>query len=242
MTGGAVTFDFHNTLARCDAWFALEVRELPAAFLRWQAERMGEPVDERLLEAATAAYRRLREGVAADGREVAAEAGVARVLAELALPADAATIGDGVEALMRRTLAETEPISGAVPTVRFLAASGTPLGVVSSAVYPPFLEWTLQRFGIRDFFDDVTTSAGAGFYKSDPEIYRRALTALAADAARSVHVGDSYRYDVGGAHRAGMKTIWLRSGSGHEADDGPAPDLTIDGLDAAAPAILALLA
>jgi putative hydrolase of the HAD superfamily len=242
MTGRALTFDFHNTLARCDGWFELEVRQLPAAFLRWRAAGTGGEADPRLLDAATAAYRRLRDGVTRDGREVTAEAGVARVLAELGLPSDAAAVAEGVETLMRATLDEATPIPGAVGTVRAVAETGTPLGVVSSAVYPPFLEWALERFGIRDVFADVTTSAGAGFYKSNPEIYRRALAALGATAERSVHVGDSYRYDVAGARRAGLKTVWLRTDSARLPEEGPPPDLTIASLDGSAPAILALLA
>ena len=35
----AVTLDFHNTIARCERWFALEVRELVPEILRVLTER-----------------------------------------------------------------------------------------------------------------------------------------------------------------------------------------------------------
>ena len=36
-----VTYDFHNTIAHCDDWFQLEIRELPAA--KWPAWRIEGP-------------------------------------------------------------------------------------------------------------------------------------------------------------------------------------------------------
>lgn len=241
MARGAVTFDFHDTLARCDRWFALEVRDLAPAYLRWRADRSGEPADPILLDAAAVAYRRLRLRIIEDGRELTAEACVARVLAEVGVRADEDDIARGVERLMRDRLDEVEPVPGAIALVEALRAVGVPLGIVSSAVYHPFLEWTLARFGLRDAFGAVTTSASAGFYKSRPEIFWRTLEALGAPAAASIHVGDSHRFDVEGARRAGMRTVWLRS-SGTDEPPGEAADLTVGGLEGLAPRVLALLA
>ena len=241
MVDGAVTFDFHDTLAVCDAWFELEVGHLASSFLRWQAEGHGDAVDEGLLAEADAAYRRLRKEIIEHGDELPAETCVARVLEELALPVDPAAIAQGVAALMRAALQDVRPMPGAIETVRTLAAEGVPLGVISSAVYHPFLEWTLERFALRDAFKDVTTSASAGFYKSRPELFWHAVSALGATAEGSVHVGDSYRFDVGGARRAGMKTVWLRLDPDVSPDGGPPPDLTVASLEGAAPRILDLL-
>lgn len=234
---GAVTFDFHNTLAYCDRWFELEVRGLASAFLRWQAEGTGRRPTAKLLALADANYGRLRESIKEHGVEQTAGACLARVLSELDLPIDEDAIRVGTERLMRATLDEAAPLPGAVATVRALAAMGVPLGIVSSAVYHPFLEWSLERFGLRDAFGDVTTSASAGFYKSRPELFWHASRALGAAPERSVHVGDSYRFDVAGARRAGMGTVWLR-GTGPTVDDeGGPPDLTLVTLVDAAPLI-----
>ena len=229
---GAITFDFHNTLVRAERWFALEVHELPAAFLRWQAARTGRSLPAGTEDAARRAYRRLRQQIAEHGHELPAERCVAVVLGELGLPVDPPTIEAGIEDLMRETFSGAEAMPGAVHAVRELAASGISLGVVSSAVFHPFLEWSLERFGMRNAFTVVTTSASAGYYKSRTEIFHGTLRALGAPADRSIHVGDSYRYDVGTARRAGMRTVWLSTDG---ASDGTEPaDLTLPGLEGAA--------
>lgn len=242
---GVVTFDFHNTLAQCDAWFDLEVRHLVSALLRWHAVQEHDAPDTALLAQADVAYRELRAHVVANGHELTAEACVAHVCKRLGVPIDGATVSTGVQYLMRETLASTEPIPGAIETVRALGRANVCLGVVSSAVYHPFLEWTLAKFGLRDAFANVTTSASAGFYKSRPEVFWHAVDALGATAKQSVHVGDSFRFDIGGAQRAGLGTVWLRSNpdapSGGAPSDGETPDLTLTTLHGAAKPILDLL-
>jgi HAD superfamily hydrolase (TIGR01509 family) len=238
--GRAVTFDFHDTLAHCDPWFELEVRTLASAWLRWRGFVQADPPRDALLVNADAAYRRLREEIVDHGCEQTAEQCVAAVLHELGEPAPPAAIDAGVEHLMREAFAEARPVPGAIETVRTLAASGVTLGVVSSAVHHPFLEWTLTSFGIRDAFAEVVTSASAGYYKSRPEIYWHALERIDVRPDRTVHVGDSWRWDVGMARQAGLRAVWLRK-SGADPGDGPEPDLTLDTLMGAGPRILDLL-
>jgi HAD superfamily hydrolase (TIGR01549 family) len=240
--GQAITFDFHNTLAHCDPWFDLEVHHLPSSFLRWLAENGGPVRSDEILADADAAYRRLRQAIVDHGNELPAEACVAYVLDDLGIAVDDATIERGAATLMRATLAAAEPTAGAIDTVRTLAAAGVPLGIVSSAVYHPFLDWTLERFGIRDVFRDVTTSASAGFYKSRPELYLHAVARLDAVPQRTVHVGDSWRFDVDGARRAGLRTVWLRRAGVELPAGGAEPDLAVSSLAGAAPRILTLLA
>ncbi|HET7093116.1 MAG TPA: HAD family hydrolase [Thermomicrobiales bacterium] len=242
MKGQAITFDFHNTLAHCDPWFDLEVHHLPSAFLRWLADNGGPARSAETMADADAAYRRLRQAIVDHGNELPAEACVAYVLDDLGIAVDDATVEQGVATLMRATLADAEPTAGAVETVRVLADTGVPLGIVSSAVYHPFLHWTLERFGIRDAFRDVVTSASAGFYKSRPELYLHALARLDALPQRSVHVGDSWRFDVDGARRAGLRTVWLRRAGVDLPAGGAPPDLAVSTLTGAAPRILSLLA
>jgi HAD superfamily hydrolase (TIGR01509 family) len=236
---GAVTFDFHNTLVRAEAWFELEVRELVAAFLGWRAEATGTALPDGVQEAARKAYRQLRLRIMRDGEELPAEQCVDRVLADLGLSVPSGTIERGVDALMRATLAGVGPMPGAVETVRELADAGLALGIVSSAVYHPFLEWTLADLGIRPAFRVVTTSASAGFYKSHPEIYLRTLAALGASPLASVHVGDSARFDVGTARSIGMRTVWLADGQATDSE--PPADLILPSLLGAAGPIRGLL-
>jgi len=243
-----VTFDFHNTLAHCDAWFELEVRTLPGSVYTWLSERGSAPPIPQTPATANRAYRSLREGIVASGDELDAVTCVEEILARLGVTVPRSAIGEAVDALMRDTLASLAAVPGAATTVRGLRDAGCRLGVVSSAVHHEFLEWSLAALGIDDAFEIVTTSASSGFYKSRPEIYRVALAAMGALPDGSVHVGDSLRWDVGGAQKAGMKGAWLRNGSSGAAADRyaahgplPTPDLVLETLVGATPAILALL-
>jgi HAD superfamily hydrolase (TIGR01509 family) len=241
MNGQAITFDFHNTLAACPEWFELEVMTLPSAFLGWWVALRGAAVDSALFTEADSQYRELRRDIMEHGNELTAEACLDQVFTRMSLAVSNDDIRDGVEHVMQEALSGASPIPGAVATVRELHDTGVPIGVVSSAVYHPFLEWTLESFGLRDALQVVITSASAGFYKSRPEIFLHAADALAADPRRTVHIGDSLRYDVGGASRVGMATVWLRRDEARHPDDPYTPDLTLETLESSAPRILDVL-
>jgi putative hydrolase of the HAD superfamily len=116
------------------------------------------------------------------------------------------------------------------PTVadgmRALAALGVPLGVVSNS--DGSVQAALHRLGICYTTDSqaadghelladgcvevaaVIDSEVVGVAKPDPEIFRFALDALGVAASEDVlHVGDSLRYDVGGALAAGLRPVHL---------------------------------
>jgi HAD superfamily hydrolase (TIGR01509 family) len=241
MNGQAITFDFHNTLASCPEWFELEVRRLPSSFLRWWADRDGRRFDPAQLDEADERYRQLRREIIEHGNELTAEACLEQVFGGMRIEVSEDDVRDGVAHLMHGALAGATPIPGAVATVREIHQAGVPIGIVSSAVYHPFLEWTLDSFGILDAFDVVITSASAGFYKSRSELYVHAAELLGATPERMVHVGDSFRFDVAGASRAGMGTVWLRGDQAEPDGDSLRPDLVLTTLVAAAPEILMIL-
>ena len=241
MNGQAITFDFHNTLASCPEWFELEVRHLPSSFLRWWSDRDGRQLEPAQLEEADARYRQLRLEIIDHGNELTAEACLEHVFSAIRLQVSEGDVRAGVAELMRGALAGAAPIPGAVATAREIHRAGIPMGIVSSAVYHPFLEWTLEAFGIRDAFQVVITSASAGFYKSRAELYVHAAELLGATPQRMVHVGDSFRFDVAGAARAGMGTVWLRGSRSESEDPSIRPDLVLTTLVAAAPEILMVL-
>jgi HAD superfamily hydrolase (TIGR01509 family) len=241
MEGQAITFDFHNTLAECPEWFELEVRRLPSAFLRWWSEQDGQKVASDQLEEADGRYRQLRKEIMEHGNELTAEACLESVFAAMRLQVPEKDVRIGVAELMHGALAGAAPIPGAVATVREIHQAGVPMGIVSSAVFHPFLEWTLESFGIRDAFDVVITSASAGYYKSRTELYVHAAELLGATPEQMVHVGDSLRFDVGGASRAGMGTVWLRGDRIESDDPSIRPDLVLTTLVEAAPQIMMVL-
>lgn len=236
----AVTLDFHNTLARCDRWFALEVRELVPEVLRALGPAHGVNVDSALLDRARAEYRALREAIIASGDERPALDGALATLDALGLALPHQAVAAAIDALMRAALAEVAPMPGAVAAVRALRDRGLRLGIVSSAVHHPFLDWTIARFGLADTFAAVVTSASSGYYKSRPEIYATALAALGVVPDAAVHVGDSYRFDVLGAHRAGLRTVWYADTVAALAQPDNAADATVADL-ATLPDVIATL-
>ena len=216
----AVTIDFHNTIARCDRWFALEIRELVPEVLRLLAERGEFAAPEGSAAQARVTYRALREGIMASGAERDALDCTLATLHTLDLTPDDGAVAAAIEALRAR---------------------GLRLGVVSSAVHHPFLDWTLERFGVVGAFDTIITSASCGYYKTRPEIYHAALRDLGSAATDAIHVGDSYRFDVQGAHRAGLRAIWYASTEAALNQPDNEADATVSDL-ATLPTVIATLA
>jgi len=236
---GAITFDFHETLASCDTWFELEVRTLPASVVRLMpsgALSGGTIPNEGVINDA---YRGLRTEIVGHGIEMDALAGVEETLRRLGLHGDRAIVRTIIDDLMRDALVDVRPKPGAIETVRSLSAQGYTMGVVSSAVHHPFLLWVLEAFAILPLFATVVTSAHAGFYKSRPEIYRRALDDLGVDAVDACHVGDSLRWDHLMAKSIGMRTVLVSSKQPELEAEQPAPDLHLRSLVESAPAISA---
>ena len=206
-----VTFDFHNTLASCDRWFQLEIARF-AAEVYTALTPAHTPPQRQLPETdLIGAYRAVRQEVIASGHEKDALASVMATFAALGIEADPLDVAHAIDRLMHEAADDIAPIPGAPETVRALRERDITLAVVSSAIYPPFLDWTLEAFGIRDAFTEVVTSASAGIYKSNPAIYQHALDLTGFSAPESVHIGDSPRWDATTAKEAGMRTVLLTS-------------------------------
>ncbi len=232
----AVTFDFHNTLAECDEWFQIEIRELVPRFLDWLAAGNGSQIANAERVAAVTHYRALRLEIMDHGEERDAYDCTADVLTLLGRNVDRATIRTGVDEIMRQALPGSNPVPGVVDAVQSLRRHGIRLAVVSSAVHHDFLEWSLAKFGIHACFTHVVTSASCGFYKSRTEIYEHTLDQLGVSAAETVHIGDSYRFDVETATRAGMQTVWYSRSQDEHHENGAG--LTLSSLEGLAPLVL----
>lgn len=234
MSGRTVLFDFYNTLYAAAEWFELEVRGLPARLMDELASR-GEAVSAADREAAVRMYRELRAEVHSSGVEVSAEAAAARLLDALGIapPPDLTGL---LLSLQREVYFPGRELPGAVECVQRLHREGYTLAVVSNALCEEFIRWSLDGSGLSGCFSGVFTSAGTGWYKSSPELYRSVLNHLGAEAAESVHVGDSYRFDVLGARAAGIRTVWRT-----DAESAPEADRVVRELAAVPEAVSALI-
>lgn len=221
----AVTIDFHNTIARCDEWFNLEVYDLVPAFFAWTEGNLGLHIESERIAAGREHYRTLRRQVMDTGVELDAASSICEVVDFLGLSVERDAVEQAMVDIFRPAVAPAEPMPGLIDSVKCLDSGGVRLAVVSSAAYHPFLEWTLEKFEIDGCFSHVLTSASTGYYKSSTKIYETALERLGSDPAHSIHIGDSVRFDVGPARAVGMRTVLFSE----EESDGNA-DLHIETL------------
>ncbi|HEY8292864.1 MAG TPA: HAD family hydrolase [Thermomicrobiales bacterium] len=235
----AVTFDFHDTIAIAPAWFALEVRQLPGMVLHTLAARGVIPHDGAQMAASTAPYRALRLAIQEHGQESDALAGVQHAFRAIGIAVPDAAVSAAIDELMASVRTDATPRPGVVEAIAELAAERIPLAVISNAVYHPFLEWCLDDWGIRAAFTAIISSASCGYYKSHDGIYTCALDALGVAPGDTVHIGDSYRFDVEAAHHLGLRTVWLNL-TGDQPDPCVA-DLVVSDMHALATRVLNLV-
>jgi HAD superfamily hydrolase (TIGR01549 family) len=238
----AITFDFHNTLIRCDPWFDLEVSGLPAivAGTLWASGRTSwssvPPAQD-----ITNVYRSLRAEIIAHGNEMDAVSGVMESFRRLGLDADKNAVTEIVDHTFRELVDVSTVMSGVRHTLEHLNGLGIRIGVVSSAVHHDFLEWTLSIHGLRRYFAEIVTSASTGFYKSRPEIYYSACELLGVAPASTIHVGDSFRFDHLGGIAAGLQTVWINDSGSDGHTESPRPSLELTSLVDGGPPIHQLL-
>jgi putative hydrolase of the HAD superfamily len=103
---------------------------------------------------------------------------------------------------------------GAAEAVTELAARGIALAIVSNTGRTPgiILRQILARYDLLRHFSVISYSDEVGYRKPDPEIFRRTLAGLGAEARFAAHVGDNPDADVTGAQRAGMRGVHLAAG------------------------------
>ncbi len=114
-----------------------------------------------------------------------------------------------------------------------LRSMGLKLGVISNtaALYQVFD--TLEEYGIRGFFQDVTLSSVTGFRKPCGDIFTVSLRQMRSRPDECVYVGDTVSRDVIGSKRAGFAaaiqiTSKLTEQKDALLDRALAPDFVID--------------
>ncbi len=166
---------------------------------------------EQCYDALQASWKEAERVRAIDHREVAAPERFRHFVARL--PLEHATLPPGLASVLIE--AHKAALSRAAsfpahygPLLRRLAARYR-LAVVSNFDYTPTAVGILQAAGVLELFTAVIVSDEVGWRKPRPDIFRRALAATGADAARTLFVGDRPDIDVEGAHGVGMDAAWI---------------------------------
>ena len=103
--------------------------------------------------------------------------------------------------------------------LKALKDMGLKLGIISNtaALYQVFD--TLEEYGIRDYFQDVTLSSVTGLRKPCGDIFNVSLRQLQSKPEECVYVGDTVSRDIIGSKRAGFAcTIQICSQLTREKD------------------------
>jgi putative hydrolase of the HAD superfamily len=115
-----------------------------------------------------------------------------------------------------------------LPALDALNRAGIRLCVISNFVWgAPELIHDLELAG---HFEALVISARVGFQKPNPGIFRHALEQMRVAPERAMHVGDSYRADVTGARRVGIRVALIARGAGDPArlrDEHSDPNLVV---------------
>ncbi len=204
-----------------DAFGTLVTLDAPAPLLRALLdERLGVTVTEaqatEALRAEIAYYRHhLHEGV--DAVHVAELHGRCALVLREALPRsaelDRAALGTVIAILLESLRFSVYP--EVVGVLSRLRDAGMRLVVASN--WDASLDSVLDRTGLLELVDGSVNSAAVGAAKPDPRLLASALRVAQAAPSAALHVGDSFREDVGAALGAGVRPVLLVR-DGHVAE------------------------
>jgi putative hydrolase of the HAD superfamily len=105
---------------------------------------------------------------------------------------------------------------GVIELLSLLKNRGVPLGVLSD--FPVVTK--LSVLNIENYFDVEMSSEETGYLKPNPEPFEILAERLGVEAKHVLYVGNSYPYDIQGAHALGMSTAHIvrRPPAGSPAD------------------------
>ncbi|MDG4788429.1 HAD family hydrolase [Micromonospora sp. WMMD1102] len=109
--------------------------------------------------------------------------------------------------------------------LRLLRATGWRIGIVTNGMTDN-QHGKIHRAGLNTLVDGWCISDEVGIRKPEPAIF-----SLTAQRCGTSHggwmIGDDPILDVVGGRRAGLRTIWLQTGSTSRPEDQPGPDNTV---------------
>jgi putative hydrolase of the HAD superfamily len=113
--------------------------------------------------------------------------------------------------------------------LRQLRRRGYRLGIVTNGSIES-QRAKLWSSGLVGLVEEVLISTEEKVKKPDVEIFVRAAERLGVRVEESVFVGDNPQTDIGGAHYAGMKTVWLKRHLAWPEDLSIVPNYTVSSL------------
>jgi len=143
-------------------------------------------------------------------------------------------IDDKTELENKMVLAHMNALSGCVEfpeenrsILEYVQKEGYRMAIVSNFDYAPTAYDLIDKFDIRNLFEEIIISGDVGWRKPKDIIFRTAIDNLGIDADEALFVGDNYKADVIGSKSVGMDAVWINRKN--ETDEGleVKPDYTI---------------
>jgi putative hydrolase of the HAD superfamily len=194
----AITFDLDDTL--WPVWPAIERAEHELhAWLRVHAGRTAHRFD-------VPALREMRNAIVAEHPQWAHDFSRLRresLVRALTLAGDDHALADPAYDVFFAARNRVECFADALPALQALARRW-PIAALTNG------NADLQVIGLAPYFTATVSAREFGIAKPDPRIFHEACRQLGAAPHEVLHVGDDWALDVYGAHRAGLRSAWVR--------------------------------
>ena len=113
-------------------------------------------------------------------------------------------------AYMAAIQAHVTPLEGVHETLQSLRERGLRVGLISNTHWPGVHhQHDLDRFGLTSYLEHMVFSGDVEAWKPHGEIFQLGLDALDLTPDTAAYVGDSLYFDVWGAQRAGLRSVWI---------------------------------
>jgi HAD superfamily hydrolase (TIGR01549 family) len=221
----AVTLDFWNTLFVDGDGPQLEQRRM--LLLKHELAALGTPRSEAAIGTALrtvyAWFERIWRG---EQRTPSAAEALAVLFAALTVSPPAVVVRRVVNAFEQLVLDPPPALVPGVSSVLPQLAAVYRLGIICDTGYAPgrVLRQLLAEQGLLQFFSSVYFSNEGSSSKPDRRVFLRVLAEIGVRPSESVHVGDSVRTDITGAHQAGMLAVHFIGVSGDGSSGTAGPD------------------
>src|ERR1700690_1085993 len=118
-------------------------------------------------------------------------------------------IAEGLRAMYAVTQENWLVEEDAIQTLQTLKENGFRIGLISNAGDDENTQTLIDKGGLRPYLEFIISSAASGKRKPHPAIFESALNHFQVNANQAVMVGDLLETDILGAHKVGMKSIWI---------------------------------
>jgi 2-haloalkanoic acid dehalogenase type II len=105
-----------------------------------------------------------------------------------------------------RAIRTWQPFPDTRPALAKARDAGLRLVIVSNTDRD-ILEHSMRQLEVP--FDDFVTAEDVGAYKPSERVFAHALEQMGEPPGRVLHVAFGFKYDIGPAGRAGMRTAWV---------------------------------